>query len=173
MLHIINTPRLQLVPISKELALKLTEVHIDSLCTDLQLDVLKNANYLNSLSELGVYFWAIADAVPWCAYFFIDKQTKTVVGNGGFKGRPQKNALEIGYEVYHKFYRQGYASEAVADLLNLANSKKIKTVFAETEVENVASIGVLEKNEFKADKKFINAEGEQMCAYVRKFVGMN
>jgi RimJ/RimL family protein N-acetyltransferase len=169
MLLTLTTARLWLIPISKIIARKLTDVNIEKLCSDLKINVTNNANYLNLLSELGVYFWAIADAAPWCAYLFIDSETKTVVGNGGFKGAPKNNTLEIGYEVYHKFYRRGYATEAVKGLLDLAESKKIKTIIAETEVENTASIRVLEKNGFLATKFFINEDGEHMRAFEHKF----
>jgi len=91
MLLTLTTARLWLIPISKIIARKLTDVNIEKLCSDLKINVTNNANYLNLLSELGVYFWAIADAAPWCAYLFIDSETKTVVGNGGFKGAPKNN----------------------------------------------------------------------------------
>ncbi len=170
MLQTLTTARLWLVPISKTIARKLTDLNIKKLCSDLKINVLDNANYLNSLSELGVYFWAIADDAPWCAYLFIDSETKIVVGNGGFKGAPKNNTLEIGYEVYHKFYKKGFATEVVAGLLILAESKKIKTIIAETEIENKASMRVLEKNGFSMTKNFTNKEGELMCAFARKFV---
>ncbi len=151
------------------MALKLTEVRIESLCTDLKINALDNAYYLNYLSELGMYFWAIADCAPWCAYLYIDKQKQLVVGNGGFKGARQKKVLEIGYEVNYKFYRNGYATEAVAGLLNLAAAKKIKTVIAETDFDNIPSVRVLEKNGFTETKNFMNDKGEHICHFVRKF----
>ena len=170
MLQRLNTARLELIPISKAIARKLTDVNIEKLCSDLKINVLNNANYLNSLSELGIYFWAIADDAPWCAYLFMESESKTVVGNGGFKGAPKNNTLEIGYEVYHKFYKKGYATEAVARLIALVDSKKIKIVFAETEIENKASMRVLEKNGFMVTKNFTNKDGELMCAFERKLV---
>ena len=151
------------------MAIKLSEVRIENLCTDLKINSLENAYYLNYLSELGMYFWAIADDAPWCAYFFIDKQKQLVVGNGGFKGAPQKSVLEIGYEVNYKFYRNGYATEAVAGLLKVAASKKIKAVIAETNFDNIASERVLKKNGFIETKKFRNDDGEHICHFVRKF----
>lgn len=69
-----------------------------------------------------------------------------LIGCGGFKGPPIDGCIEIGYYVREGHRRQGYASEALRALLAWAVlDPEVAEVVADTGVENVASIGLLEK----------------------------
>jgi RimJ/RimL family protein N-acetyltransferase len=71
-------------------------------------------------------------ARPWLLRFIVlreetvpagggGRSTRTVVGLVGFHGPPDEHGrAEVGYEVFAPYRRQGYASEAVAGLLDWA-----------------------------------------------------
>jgi RimJ/RimL family protein N-acetyltransferase len=86
-------------------------------------------------------------ATPWPGYFFVDRVLRTVVGNGGFAGAPSPDGeIEIGYEVAPAYQRRGYATEAVAALIDHAFADdSIAAVIAHTLAEENASVYVLRK----------------------------
>ncbi|TGK37556.1 N-acetyltransferase [Leptospira gomenensis] len=80
-------------------------------------------------------------------YFFIDFETKTLVGNGGFTGPPDAgNSVEIGYEIATEFWNRGYATLAAERLIALAfGEANVFQVKATTLAEENASNRVLKK----------------------------
>ncbi|GAB3548538.1 GNAT family N-acetyltransferase [Spirosoma fluminis] len=80
----------------------------------------------------------------------IDRQKQQIVAEAKFKGEPDETgAVEIGYGTYPAFQRQGYMSEMVGGLVDWAGKQPgVLRVAADTDVENVASQKVLEKNRF-------------------------
>ena len=87
-----------------------------------------------------LYYWILPS----------DSDAPVLIGLGGFKGPPQNGRIEIGYSVLTQFQRQGYATEAVAGLVDFAfGQPDIHEVRAETLPSLAASIGVLKKNGFR------------------------
>lgn len=87
----------------------------------------------------------------WWMYFVLlpDGPKRVLIGTAGYKGPPEEGAVEIGYGIVRDHRRRGYASEAVAALLERAFAEKsVKQVIAETLPELVGSIGVLRKAGF-------------------------
>src|SRR6185503_7028869 len=87
----------------------------------------------------------------WWMYFVLlpEGPKRTLIGTAGYKGPPAEGAVEIGYGIVHDQRRRGYASEAVAALLERAFAENsVKQVIAETLPELVGSIGVLRKAGF-------------------------
>jgi RimJ/RimL family protein N-acetyltransferase len=80
----------------------------------------------------------------------ISKEYNCMIGDLCFKGEPCENgSVEIGYGIYPVFERKGYITEAVEVLCLWAlNQKYVRSVRAETAVENIASQRVLQKNGF-------------------------
>ena len=80
-----------------------------------------------------------------------EKQAGHVVGSFLFKGRPDaQGRIEIGYGTEGDFQGRGYMTEALATALQWADSQpEIIEMHAETEVDNLASIQVLKKNNFE------------------------
>ncbi|WP_207515600.1 GNAT family N-acetyltransferase [Longitalea luteola] len=83
-------------------------------------------------------------------WLVVDKQSKVIVAEIGFKGVPTASGeVEIGYGTMPAMQNKGYMTEAVKGLLQWAASRPdIKTVFAETRADNKPSIRVVEKNGF-------------------------
>lgn len=89
----------------------------------------------------------------WCWYFVHvekDGEDRTLIGNGGFKGRPTPDGtVEIGYSLLPLYRNRGYATEAVTRLVAWAfEHPEVRRVFAETAADNAASRRVLEKAGF-------------------------
>ena len=92
------------------------------------------------------------EQVGWWTWYFILQGTsdseRVLIGNGGFKGSPTADGVEVGYSILQQFQNAGYGSEAVAGLLDWAFQQHVRCVSAETLPELGASIRVLEKNGF-------------------------
>jgi ribosomal-protein-alanine N-acetyltransferase len=72
----------------------------------------------------------------------------TAIGLVGYKGPPNADGVvEVGYGVLEQFRRRGYATEAVAALIQRAFADpRVTRVAAETYPELIPSIGVMEIN---------------------------
>lgn len=91
------------------------------------------------------------DSRQWFAIWIIElndvEQTK--VGDLSFKGLKEDGSVEIGYGFNEAYWNKGYATEAVKAIVNWALKQPgVKIVEAEAESNNIASIRVLEKNNF-------------------------
>jgi [ribosomal protein S5]-alanine N-acetyltransferase len=104
---------------------------------------------------------------PWLLRYFIERESRTLVGfgGGGGGGGVQDRTWTIGYSVLPQFRRRGYASEAVAALVEAAFADGIERVIAETYPELVASIGVLAKNGFV---HIGDGDGERVIRFERR-----
>lgn len=83
----------------------------------------------------------------WGVWLVIHRDTNQVVGDIGFKGKPdENNCVEIGYGIVPKLQNNGFATEAVSGIINWAlASGKFDKITAECLKENLPSIKVLEK----------------------------
>lgn len=83
----------------------------------------------------------------WSAYLFIHRQDGILVGDGGFKGRPDNDGgVEIGYALIPAYRGQGLASEATRVLADLAfEQPEVTSVCAETLTDGYASMRVVQK----------------------------
>lgn len=70
------------------------------------------------------------------------------IGGIGFKGPPQDGAVEVGYGLAPSARGNGYATEALLAIVDLAASLGVATVRADTDLDNTASQRVLEKAGF-------------------------
>jgi RimJ/RimL family protein N-acetyltransferase len=106
----------------------------------------------NSKTFTLTYLEENPDAAGWSAWYFLlpgSDGSSQAVGIGGFKGRPARGRVEVGYSILPAHQRSGLASEAVAALVDWAFSHPdVQLVTAETLPSLVASIRVLEKNGF-------------------------
>ncbi|HDR7707769.1 MULTISPECIES: GNAT family N-acetyltransferase [Bacillus] len=89
--------------------------------------------------------------LPWGAWYVLRKEDDSVLGDIGFKGGPNENqTVEIGYGFIEKYWNQGYATEAVKELIDWAfKTGEVETIIAETLLDNYSSMRVLEKLHMK------------------------
>jgi ribosomal-protein-alanine N-acetyltransferase len=87
----------------------------------------------------------------WGVWLVIQKDTNTIIGDIGFKGKPDsKNVVEVGYGIVPAAQNMGFATEAVNEILKWAFSTgKVMKIVAECLIDNTASIKVLEKVKMK------------------------
>jgi RimJ/RimL family protein N-acetyltransferase len=80
----------------------------------------------------------------------ISKENNKMVGDLCFMGEPNADGeIEIGYGTYEEFRRRGFMTEAVGGMIKWAEKQRnIRSIFAATEKNNVASFLILQKNNF-------------------------
>ncbi|TXC91143.1 GNAT family N-acetyltransferase [Metabacillus litoralis] len=139
------TKRLKLIPCSEELVRndEVTGEHI--------------SHYLQSVSiDPSMEGWGV-----WLVYL---QPEGRFIGDIGFKGKPHKGVVEVGYGIRKEAQNHGYATEAVDALINWAfQTGLVKKVKAECLKDNEASIKVLKKVMMN-----ITDEDEQMMYWERK-----
>ncbi|HYJ47270.1 MAG TPA: GNAT family N-acetyltransferase, partial [Pyrinomonadaceae bacterium] len=86
-------------------------------------------------------------AYRWGFHLFLHAKDRVLIGEGGFKGRPdQDGVVEIGYAIVPTYRRRGLAFEAAKGLTDRAFShEEVKVVQAHTLLDGTASIRILEK----------------------------
>jgi ribosomal-protein-alanine N-acetyltransferase len=108
------------------------------------------------LRDVLGYFYGLYKEHPkwegWLVWYAvrIDNDYPILCGSIGFKGPPDKRGMvEIGYSVPPEFQGQGLATEMVAAIVQWAKHQpQVKCIEAETNINNKASIRVLERNSF-------------------------
>lgn len=87
----------------------------------------------------------------WGVWLVIDKQTNRIIGDIGFKGKPDiEKTVEVGYGITPSEQNKGFATEALRCLIMWAfNSNMVNTIIAECLATNTPSIKVLEKLNMK------------------------
>ncbi|QHJ69604.1 GNAT family N-acetyltransferase [Planococcus halotolerans] len=142
----LETERLIISPCTEDVIALLNEQHYEN--------GPQVSNHLKQLAEdPAILYWG-----PWLAMLKADNKVigdlgfkgapdNKVIGDLGFKGAPDnKGAVEIGYGLLEEYRGKGYATEAVAALVDWAwKQNGIHKVKAETLVDNQESIRVLEK----------------------------
>ncbi|PGM91874.1 GNAT family N-acetyltransferase [Bacillus cereus] len=122
-------------------------------CTEEWVQIANNQGYNSGPHILGHIENVKQGAalLPWGAWYVIRKEDAIVLGDIGFKGKPnEKRTVEIGYGFIEKYWNKGYATESVDELIKWAfQTGEVDTIIAETLLENGSSIRVLEKLHMK------------------------
>ncbi|MGG0153405.1 GNAT family N-acetyltransferase [Bacillus mycoides] len=122
-------------------------------CTEEKVHIANNQGYNSGPHILGHVENVKQDValVPWGAWYVIRKEDDVVLGDIGFKGKPnEQHTVEIGYGFIEKYWNKGYATEAVSELMKWAfQTGEVETIIAETLLDNYSSIRVLEKLHMK------------------------
>ncbi|MCW3820532.1 GNAT family N-acetyltransferase [Micromonospora sp. DR5-3] len=94
---------------------------------------------------------ATVDPGPFGVYLIVPRSSGQVVGSAGFYGPPSESGeVTIGYGMVESAWGNGYGTAAVAGLIEVCHAYSgVTTVNADTDLENIASQRVLEKNGFE------------------------
>ena len=91
-----------------------------------------------------------AHTLGWGLWLMIEPASNVMVGDAGFKGRPDAlGRVEIGYGVAPGERGKGYATEAASALIDWAKHQGVKVITAECLDHNAPSVRVLEKTRFR------------------------
>ena len=108
---------------------------------------------LNSVETLHYTLRFLEDApehAGWMSWYFIGKEERVLVGQGGYAGLPAGGSVEVGYSLVPAHQKRGYATEAVRALIDRAAARPdVRTITAQTLPELTASIRVLERLGFR------------------------
>ncbi|AKR36014.1 MAG TPA: N-acetyltransferase [Bacillus sp. (in: Bacteria)] len=122
-------------------------------CTEESIQVANEQGYNSGLHIVGHVENVKQDSalLPWGAWYVLRKEDDSVLGDIGFKGKPNEDqTVEIGYGFIEKYWNQGYATEAVKELIDWAfKTGEVETIIAETLIDNYSSMRVLEKLHMK------------------------
>ena len=84
--------------------------------------------------------------VGWGIWLVVHNAERVVIGDIGFKGKPENGAIEMGYGILSAYQQQGYATEAGRALITWAwTQPDVERVTAACLDTNAASRRVLEK----------------------------
>jgi ribosomal-protein-alanine N-acetyltransferase len=80
----------------------------------------------------------------------IDRETNSLIGDVGFKGGPDASgAVDIGYSIVPAYQGRGYATEIAQAAVDWVKRQPgVKQITAKCDMENKASVRVLEKSGF-------------------------
>lgn len=142
------TNNLQLLPVER--------IHIEALLHNKsELAAILDVTVPNSWPHFPEAFSLPADEsresnpppTDWRGYFFIHPKEGVLVGNGGFKSRPDESGtVEIGYEIASEYWNRGFATEATQRMIDYAFAdEEVRAVIAHTLAEINASNRVLQK----------------------------
>lgn len=146
----LTTGRLLMIPCSLHIA-KAMVFHREYLETFLLNHVPENWPADELKAFLPYYIEEIEQdpsLLGWGIWIIMDTGRKTVVGDAGFKGKPNASGtIEMGYSIHPDFRNSGYASEAALALAEWAfkNGQLVQTIRAECDKENAPSIRILRK----------------------------
>ncbi len=97
----------------------------------------------------------------------VEKETKKALGYINFfrEGDYSKGTyLRLGYLVSHAMWNNGLATELVNGFIHLCKENNISSLFARVDSDNIASIRVLEKNNFFTKPRDTN-RGDLLFVY--------
>ncbi|MGB6408708.1 MAG: GNAT family N-acetyltransferase [Planococcus donghaensis] len=118
-------------------------------CDNGSIEMMEKQGYDNGPHSLNHIYELSKDPTlyGWGSWLVMRKSDGLIVGDAGFKGPPNSNKeVEIGYGFLESCWHMGYATEAVESLVTWAfNLSVVERIIAETEVENIGSIRVLQK----------------------------
>ena len=150
----LETKRLLIKPLTYNQLVKYIKAD-DSLEEELQLnsnsrvvpEILKEKMTLNILPKVGDSSIDYLFVTLWTA---INKEKNWMVCEVCFKGEPNcEGEIEIGYGTQPQFQGNGFMKEAVGGMIEWAKTQpKVKSIFAQTLKDNIASYTILERNNF-------------------------
>jgi ribosomal-protein-alanine N-acetyltransferase len=150
-----------------------TKVRLRPLETDLHFKYLfeltndpeTSGDYVNFMASSWDSFNSFIHDLPKSpdelTFFLIaDNQKDAIIGfvNHLYPRPMIKSTIEIGFQLRPRFRNKGYATEAVALLVDyLFSNRPIERIEAITDIDNLPSQKVLEKNEFKKEGTLRNS----------------
>ncbi|RUT48210.1 N-acetyltransferase [Paenibacillus anaericanus] len=98
-------------------------------------------------------------------YGMFDKETDAFIGTCGYHYWDQKlSQVEIGYDIWKDYWKQGYVSEALPELINICYEHLgVDCIYILTHPHNYASMASVSKLGFNVCEPCRNTDEEQVC----------
>lgn len=162
--HIIDTERLEIWEMSEDDLQSLYTIYNDKdvvkYTENLYEDEEKELQYIKDYRKYIYGFYGYG------TWVLINKQNGELIGRAGLTHRAEYDEAELGFVIGKKYWRQGYAYEACAKILELAKSVyEMEKVQALVNKGNMASIRLLEKLQFYYMED-ISLDGEYFQRYL-------
>lgn len=111
---------------------------------------------VEELRDLYERMEAAADGDPGWHGHVLELHGGEIIGDVGICiGQPEESQAEIGYSLHPRYWRSGYASEALRPLLADAYSRRgLHRVVAVTTADNLASRALLERLGFRLEARY-------------------
>ena len=140
----LETENLILYPLTELLITKILDNEVTDFFTEEWLSE-DNRTLLNWMKDELYQF--LPPKIGFTSWIFIEKSTKQVIGDGGYKGNPNSyGEIEIGYEIIESKRKKGYATEAIDALIDWAFTQpEVKYILAKCDPENIPSQNLLKK----------------------------
>lgn len=104
-------------------------------------------------------FWSVP-------FLIVDKASRVVLGGCTFKGQPSSGVVEIAYGVAVAARGRGIATEAVRQLLLLAEGDgSVRSVVAEILPSNTASSRLVSRLGFAKGEPFVDTDGDTVVRW--------
>ena len=151
---LVATPRLDIVPLSLSQLLMYSNLDYllerDLGVTKYKRELPKELTYTLSQFIIPYVSQHPQNILFGTLWLMIDRETKVMVGDLGFKGAPsEKGLVEIGYGTYPDFENRGYMTEAVDSMVAwVFQQTKVDIILAETDKSNLPSQKILQKTKF-------------------------
>lgn len=159
-----SSERLQYAAMNTDLFRSMSEDNHTEFCRLLGITSLGNWNETEHFREALPQLFSeetFDTAHPvFTSYIIIQSELKVLAGSCGFTGAPDADGfVEIGYEIAGHLRNNGYATEALLFLINLAGNNNAKGIIAHTLPENNTSNSILLKNGFTYSGEEITHHG--------------
>ncbi|MEO6724978.1 MAG: GNAT family N-acetyltransferase [Blastocatellia bacterium] len=147
----ITTTELKLIPSTIE---RLEDSLINKARLAAQLGVTIPASYPVEADAVPWFCQLLKDdpsLVGWLHFMIIHVADLALIGDGGFKGKPDQTGLvEIGYSIVPEYRGRGYATQVAQGLIDYAFAHpEVNATAARASVRNIGSMKVLERSGMK------------------------
>lgn len=153
----LTTKRLILIPFTKQICENILNWDFNDL---IKLGFKKGKSWpdndvIETLPKIIDNLSKVGEPTGFESWMIIKADTLEIIGDAGFKGFNEKEQnADIGYGIIKEERRNGYAEEAVTELINWAFSQEIvKEITAKCAFDNLNSINLLNKLNFTKEKQ--------------------
>ncbi|GED70750.1 N-acetyltransferase [Brevibacillus reuszeri] len=149
----IQTNRLLLLPFTKTMATSILQGDDEELVKmGLSFgDGFPDEDTLETIPKIVAALDLVDEPTGFESWMIIRKDTLSIIGDAGFKGRPNEaGEVDIGYGIVASARKKGYGIEAAQGLVDWAFSQpEVNKITARCLLANIDSAKVLEKMDFK------------------------
>lgn len=104
--------------------------------------------YKNGIGRLAVHIKQTDEFIGWCGLKQVDDE------------------IDLGYRYIQQYWGKGYATEAAQAVLNFGIQQQLPNIVGCADVENIASVKILEKIGLKFLKHYTDDYGAKCVKYV-------